>query len=526
MTQSSFEILETISESPTTKVYKAHQPSLGRTVLLKMLHKHLAGDADLVNRFEREARACAMLRSEHIVQVYDLEEVDGTPAIVMEYVEGQSLKALLEKEPKQTEEFANTIATGVLKALSIAHKAGVIHRDIKPANILLAEHGTVKVTDFGLASIATAPALTVEGMVLGTPAYMSPEQARGEALTHTTDFFALGVTLLEVVTGEKVFHGESYSECLNKILNFKIEQIDRFGDQFSPKFYQFVQRLMMPAGDERYDSALEALQFLGGGIKLRENGKAAPTKKFTNAYSITALASVLLVMVAALVFYPSGEDNSSGSPKEYIKDSSSQLDSLGGEQKDQIQSDSNATVRTEISREKTEKKISRAEESNLRKEASGAAKPIAAINQIDSGYIQVSCTPWAKVFLGDEYIGTTPIAGTLKVKAGSHQLTFNNPSFLPVIKTVLVEHNTQATVEVNFYDTIGYIFVSVMPWAEVYIDDQHRDTTPLKEPLMVTAGVRKLRLHNPSYEDIITTVNVPSKDTVRLVHSFLDREKK
>ncbi|HCA78762.1 MAG TPA: serine/threonine protein kinase, partial [Bacteroidetes bacterium] len=126
MTPSNFEIIEKISESLTTKVYKARQPSLDRIVLLKTLHKNLVGDAGLLKRFEREAKACAMLRSEHIVQVYHLDEYDGAPAIVIEYVEGTALDELLAKHPKQSEEFALTVAQGVLKALVVAHGAGVV----------------------------------------------------------------------------------------------------------------------------------------------------------------------------------------------------------------------------------------------------------------------------------------------------------------------------------------------------------------------------------------------------------------
>ena len=138
----------------------------------------------------------------------------------------------------------------------------------------------------------------------------------------------------------------------------------------------------------------------------------------------------------------------------------------------------------------------------------------------DSGYIQISCTPWAKVFLGNEYIGTTPIAGSLRVKAGQHTITFNNPSFLPLVRSVKIQAGRQTNVDANFFDQVGYLLVVSRPWAEIYVDDQYRETTPLGQPLMVTSGNRKVRLHNPAFEDIITTVAIGVRDTVKLVKSF------
>ena len=125
-----------------------------------------------------EAKASAALRSENIVQVYDLTEIDGAPAIVMEFVEGKSLMEILQEQGVQMPEFARKVAVEVLKGLAVAHSKGIIHRDIKPGNILVENSGGIKVTDFGLATVPRSPVLTLDGMVLGTPAYMSPEQAK------------------------------------------------------------------------------------------------------------------------------------------------------------------------------------------------------------------------------------------------------------------------------------------------------------------------------------------------------------
>jgi serine/threonine protein kinase len=521
--KNSFTILETIRDGHLTRVLKAEQPSLKRTVLLKTLHKHLVNDTNLVRRFEREARACAMIRSEHVVQVHDLIELDGAPAIVMEYVEGKSLQEVLH-EGAQSEQFARMVAVSVLTALTVAHRAGVVHRDIKPANIMIDQHGIVKVADFGLASVGVETTLTLEGTVLGTPAYMSPEQVGGGVIDGRSDLFSLGVTLIELVTSEKLFQGESYAECLNKILNFKVESLDRFAETLSVSFLTFIRRLMMPRKEDRFTSAANALKELTG----KESGPPERSRKFVVKSraliaTITLLAIILLTTMI-LWLWPTGNgDGGNGANKQpkFAAAGSTKIDTQsmtapnGSPGPGTLSKDSQLARRVQTQSGNVGNESRRVPDRPLKSEAAISEKTTP-----DSGFVQISCTPWAKVFLGNEYIGTTPIAGSLKVKAGVHTITFNNPSFLPLVRSVTVQPGTQTHVEANFLDQIGYLLVVSQPWAEIYVDDQYRETTPLSQPLWVTAGNRKIRLHNPAFEDIVTTVTIGLRDTVKLIKSF------
>ena len=523
MEKNSFTILETIRDGHLTRVLKAEQPSLKRIVLLKTLHKHLVTDTNLVRRFEREARACAMIRSEHIVQVYDLIELDGAPAIVMEYVEGKSLQELLH-EGVRSEQFARMVAASVLTALTVAHRSGVVHRDIKPANIMIDQHGTVKVADFGLASVGVETTLTLEGTVLGTPAYMSPEQVSGGTIDGRSDLFSLGVTLIELVTGEKLFQGESYAECLNKILNFKPESLDRFAESISASFLTFVRRLMMPQKEDRFASAADALRDLTGkelGSPEQPHGRSANSRRLIHT---GGAAAIVLVIALILYFWPPGKGN--GGNEVYrqpgiMTTDSTKTDTLSKSSLSETPRRSNTLRDSERTKHVPMPAASdshdprKAPEQQQLSEKTGSEK-----TSSDSGYIQISCTPWAKVFLGNEYIGTTPIAGSLKVKAGVHAVTFNNPSFLSLVRSVTVRAGTLTYVEANFLEQVGYLLVVSQPWAEIYVDDQYRETTPLGQPLMVTSGNRKIRLHNPAFQDIDTAVAVGVRDTVKLVKSF------
>lgn len=504
MSEAKFTILETISEGPSTTVYKAVQNVLGRTVLLKVLHRHLLQDRELTERFRREASACAMLRSEHIVQVYNLDDVEGAPAIVMEYVEGESLKDYLARTNDRSEAFARTVAASVLKGLVAAHRQGIIHRDIKPGNIMVAPDGTVRITDFGLASVMASPGLTVEGVLVGTPAYMSPEQARGESLDARTDLFSLGVTLVEIIGGNQLFYGTSYAECINKILHFKTESLEALIGATSPEFKQFTARLMHPAKMERFGSAAEALSSLTG-TPAPESARANSSALWKK---VASMAAFLVVIIAGYYFV--ANDPEPTKPFSGVRDSAAFVsDSLREASADGAQdSRPEAPISTRVTPQIASKPVQPADTTS------------ALWSPGDSGYVSITCNPWGKVYLDEQYVGTTPIAGSIRVASGSHTIAFNNPQFAPIIRTIVVGKNEDLPVDADFLKTSGYLLFNVSPWAEIYIDDQYRETTPLSTPLVVSSGTRKIRLSHPSYSDQFFEIGLNAGDTVRISHDF------
>jgi serine/threonine protein kinase len=507
--QQKFTILQTISEGPTTTVYRGVENALGRPVLLKVLHRHLLGDNELVERLRREAAACATLRSEHIVQVYTLDEFDGRPAIVMEFVEGESLKEYLSRTGEHSEEFARSVAAAVLRGLATAHAQGITHRDIKPANLMVLADRSVRITDFGLASVTTSPTMTAEGVLIGTPAYMSPEQARGESLDHSTDQFSLGVTLLEILTGKQIFHGTSYAECITKILRYTVADIDALKFQSSPQFRNFLKRLMAEERASRFPSADEALAALNGD-RTEEH---VPAARRHPARVLASLFVVAVIFTLAWMFFPSPEsgrpDPSAAQPGQPLPRSTipgtPSLQSTGRVGGDSSAAPVNSRPRTPPGRNQTILPDTRTE-----------VQP----EQHDSGDIRISSLPWAQVYLNGTYLGTTPIARNIRVPAGEHQLTFTNPLFDPMLKTVAVGPQQVLAVEADFLAGAAYLRFAVSPWAEIYIDDRYRDTTPINAPLLVSAGIRSVRLHHPAYPDRVIQVSVNVGDTLMIVHQF------
>jgi serine/threonine protein kinase len=205
-----YRILEQLGQGGMATVYKAYHPALDRKVAIKVLHAALRGDPHFLQRFIREARVVAQLEHPNIVPIYDFEEKEGQPYLVMKFIEGETLKARLARGPLSIDETI-AITREIGKALSYAHQRGVLHRDVKPSNILLSNDGRIYLGDFGLARIVAAGESTLSSdMMMGTPQYISPEQARGERdLDAGTDIYSFGVVLYEMVVGRVPFQADT-----------------------------------------------------------------------------------------------------------------------------------------------------------------------------------------------------------------------------------------------------------------------------------------------------------------------------
>ncbi|HMD30562.1 MAG TPA: protein kinase [Candidatus Acidoferrales bacterium] len=226
-TLSHYQVTAAIGAGGMGEVYRATDTKLGRDVALKVLPVEMARDPKRLARFQREARAVAALNHPHIVTIFSVEEADGVHFLTMELVEGQSLDRLIAKQGLPLERLIE-IVCALAEALAAAHEKGIVHRDLKPANVMLSSEGRVKVLDFGLAKethVESAEDATMSfagkteaGVVMGTPAYMSPEQVRGDVVDHRTDIFSLGILLYEMATGERPFKGRSSAELSSAIL--------------------------------------------------------------------------------------------------------------------------------------------------------------------------------------------------------------------------------------------------------------------------------------------------------------------
>ncbi|MBN1222506.1 MAG: protein kinase [Candidatus Aminicenantes bacterium] len=253
-----YEIVEKLGEGGMGLVYKAKDIRLDRTVALKFLPPEMTSNKEAKNRFIQEAKAAAALNHHHICTIYEIDEVDDQIFFSMEYVEGQSLKDKLESNPLDINE-AKDVVIQVAEGLKEAHEKGIVHRDIKPANIMLTKEGQVKITDFGLAKLSWGVDLTKTSMIMGTVAYMSPEQAKGEEVDHRTDIWALGAMLYEMLTGEFPFKGTNEHAVIYAILNRKPKLASQKRKNVPREMDHIINKALAKDLNRRYASIEEIL---------------------------------------------------------------------------------------------------------------------------------------------------------------------------------------------------------------------------------------------------------------------------
>jgi|GEM_PF-643250 len=690
-----FEIKELIATGGMAAIYKAVQISLDRVVAIKILHGHLAQDQNFITRFEREAKAAANLQHENIVNIIDFGKAEDVYFIAMEYVEGKSLKDLISTIKFIPLDIALMIGHAIIQGLSHAHKKGVVHRDIKPANILIGYDGVPKIADFGLAQAQDLTSVTVTGSIVGTPAYMSPEQAGGRKVDIRTDIFSLGVVIYEMITGVKPFSGENYSSVIHEILTVqppkpveanplipdevndiilamlekdaesRVQSVKVVGEKIADHFKQrsievskekigeFLstpdkefQRLVVERkskhleralfydnqGDEKIDSAireyskvmhldphdskvqsrLRALRERKKKLKPQpakplksvEKKEVIPvkekSKKRKSSLPLVLVISVLLLIAVVVVWrtvrrrrmqvlqtafsgmvvITSDPDSADVTIDEEIlaQVTPFNLDSIAAgehtmevtkngfqpyvktfsvaenetltlnavliEETTGVQYGSIAIVTTPkgaavfLDGTKTGNttpctiaqvpvgshdirlvkkgydpiEVTR----NVQGETEVAVRVTMNKTKMDQeplpaefSYLKVTAKPWAKIYIDNRYIETTPIAQPIRVPAGKHTVKLENPNFKVWQQQITFVPDKIHTIDVRLEVDDGYLKLTVKPWADVYIDGKFLETTPIGAPIKLSGGRHMLKLINPSFKPYEQEIVIP-----------------
>jgi serine/threonine-protein kinase len=295
-------------------VYRARDRVLDRTVAVKLLPAEMASDDQAADRLQREARSAARLNHPRIVSVFDAGLADGTPYLIMEYVEGRTLAEELADHGHLAPERATSIAAGIAEALTAAHAAGVVHRDVKPANVLLVDGDEVKVADFGIARAAEEDTITNPSAVVGTAPYLSPEQARGESADARSDLYGLGLVLYELLVGRPPFEADSPVAMAFKHLEEEPEPPSSVEPGIPPELDRIVMTALAKDPADRYESAeafLAALQGFTEGPDTAPLAAVAPSADPADTFAaapapggwsrwLVRAAVVLVVLVAAV----------------------------------------------------------------------------------------------------------------------------------------------------------------------------------------------------------------------------------
>lgn len=258
-------------------IYKAHDSLIDRTVALKTIKQDCLDSEDaeqILLRFKTEAQAAGRLSHPNIVTVYEYGEDNGTAFIAMEYVEGRNLREAITNKERFPLEAVINIIQGILDGLAYAHGKGVIHRDIKPDNILLLENGKIKITDFGIARIESSN-LTQHGDLLGTPAYMSPEQCTGSPVDNRSDIFSTGAILYHLLTGEKPFPGDNMTTIMHRVVHDTPLVPSELNLSISPDLDQCVFKSLSKNPDQRFHDAEEFSTALTESLETGKNSFVA-----------------------------------------------------------------------------------------------------------------------------------------------------------------------------------------------------------------------------------------------------------
>ena len=274
-----YEILDKLGEGAMGVVYRARDQSLGRVVALKMLSAELSGEDELLQRFQREAEAVGRLSHPNIVTVYDVGDAEGQLYMAMELLEGDDLRSLIERRVPVPLPDRVRILQKICEGIAYAHSRGVVHRDIKPANIVVTADGRVKLLDFGLARVATRSTITRQGVILGTPDYMAPEQAMGKTTDRRSDSFSAGAVFYELLAGNKPFRSKTLHGVLYQIISEEPDPLLTVNPDLPAQLASLVHGMLRKDPDKRYASLEElgrAMQEVHHALRRSRSRSALP----------------------------------------------------------------------------------------------------------------------------------------------------------------------------------------------------------------------------------------------------------
>ncbi len=300
-----YKVIDEIGRGSMGVVYRAHDPNLDLTVALKVLRQDRMANTAFMKRFLSEAKALGRLDHSNIIRVYNVDEDDGNVYIAMEFIEGQPLNDVIRNKRFSAEEIIELGIT-VAESLDYAHQKGIVHRDIKPGNILISSDGRLKITDFGIAHIedTSAPQQTQAGEILGTPAYMSPEQVVSRPVDGRSDIFSLGVILYELSTARTPFRGDNLAAIFNAITNVQPPAAAAENPDIPESLSGIISRCLQKNPDDRFESGKALADALKACTEKERFANTTPDRGKAPRKTVSmALAAVIAAIVIGLASY-------------------------------------------------------------------------------------------------------------------------------------------------------------------------------------------------------------------------------
>jgi serine/threonine protein kinase len=559
---SKIKIIQTVASGGTAVLYKAVQTSLDRVVAVKRLHQHLTDDENFTRRFILEAKAAASLDHDNIVHVIDFGREGDCYQMVMEYVEGESLGDILERWRPVKHDLALAIVHQICLGLEHAHAKGIVHRDIKPGNVMLTEYGKVKITDFGLAKLTQAnTSHTAANSILGTPLYMSPEQAFGESVDQRSDLFSLGTVLHELLTGKQPFASDNYMGVIQNIINKEIPSVRNRNTAIPAEVEAIASKALARNREDRYQTANEFRQAIESYMGLEQLNSATANLKVLlqktgstqvlhdvavqrprpkNRRGIAALAGFVLIAAAsaAIVLKPSLLDGlksfstSSGTP---ARQESSVADDYQFDINELIPEDPAIVKDTASTTEPAVKQpVTGGSPARPNENIADAFRPAQVAGESPKqdpvptprkerskpaprmGFLRINARPSAEIYVDGIYKGDTPPELSLKLTAGEHKVECRHPRYVNYEEVLRIVNGELSRRNVVMRKLTGNISVNTQEGAEVYIDGKLIGVTPIQKPIELDSGAHMVTLKKTGFFTWSSEVTVEPKRTLPL----------
>jgi len=519
-----YNITEQLKETEYVTVYLATQETLSRTVLLKVLKPQYSSEVALVQRLKHEAETVARINHPNVVQIYDFGREGDRVFLAMEYFPGRDFAKVIAQEVLPAVDVCLSSLRQTLAGLHAVHTEDIYHRDIKPANLLLSENGHVKITDFGLAALQGATGLTAEGSVVGTPRYMAPEQISGQSASPRSEIFSLGVTFYEICTGEAPFEAESYSAVFNKILNEDPPPVHQLRPELPESLGDMLGTMMAKDPADRYRNCRELLRELEGlpGTQRKQVSNQprleGESRQRTGGIRWPVIAIVMAALLIAGYFWfrPSFSqvDFSSGdTTAARLPDTSQQLIAIAEIEPPPAVREASSSIENRQPGSTSNSEESSGPVSRESLDTILTESPPPAENEAK---LVIGAIPWAIIYLDGDSMGTTPMREPMTLQPGTYQMMAHHPNFPDITRQIVLESGATDTVRLDFMKESAFLSLAVYPWAEVYIDGEYIDETPIPEPLVLKPGQHLLQLRHPDYSSWQRSVMFTPGDTVSM----------
>ncbi len=514
-----FKIQACLKKDSISAVYIARHIFLEKDILLKVLNTDNLSDSSLLTRFKREAKILAQIDHPNIIKVFDFGSYKNHFYISFEYFKSQNLRYWL-KNKKLTTKQKRHLIQQIVEALTFVHNQGIVHRDLKPENILIDEQLNLKIADFGLALIQNESRITEAQSVVGTPAYMSPEQIRGETLTAASDQFNLGIIIFEMFTGQNPFLGKDAGQTINNILTLPISQIEKEARHLPDDIRTITLRLLQKSPEERFKKT-EQLKDYFSSISVPLAPKINRQQKTKWLLAISSGIFLVLLLIVIFKLYKTQQMAASSVPKT-VESSSSILHGENGENSLPVTPNGSKKPFTPLSNvQPTVKNTPVVKSNNIDKKTSNnnvnlvLNKKSPAVS-LKPGHLILECFPWAEVVIDSQIHFTTPMTQPLSLAPGKHTLQLKHPAFPSYQRTFFLDSGETKTIRIKLDTLFAYVNCQVHPWGKIYINQQLMEQTPLKKPLVLLPGKYVLTIKNERFPEYCDTLIIQKGDTVNL----------